>query len=133
MAIIRFLMLVAAFAALALPRLGMSETDVRVESRPGGAVADLPLTVHESIQPFLRGGVQVEELERDATPSGRPRESSDAKVLKGVAGAGVSFFLSPRHEIRTSYEYQPQLGNVPGDHDAERSESKLGIGYHFNF
>ncbi len=133
MAIIRFLMLIAAFAALALPRMGMSETDVRVESRPGGAVADLPLTVHESIQPFLRGGAQAEELGPDLTPSGRPRESSDETILKGVVGAGVSFYLSPKHEIRTSYEYQPQLGNIPGDHDAERSASKLGIGYHFNF
>ncbi|MBW2713629.1 MAG: hypothetical protein JRC77_07755 [Deltaproteobacteria bacterium] len=133
MAIIRFLMLIAAFAALALPRLGMSETEVRVESRPSGVVADLPLTVHESIQPFLRGGAQVEELEPDLTPSGRPRESSDETILKGVVGAGVSFYLSPRHEIRTSYEYQPQLGDVPGDRDSERSESHIGIGYHFNF
>ncbi len=129
MAIIRFLMLIAAFAALALPRLGMSETDINVESRPGGAVVDLPLPVHESIQPFLRGGAVVEEPEPDVTRSGPPQESDDEIVVKGVLGAGVSFILTPRQEIRTSYEYRPQLTDVPGeDHDTH-----LGIGYHFAF
>jgi opacity protein-like surface antigen len=129
MAIIRLLMLIAAFAALALPRIGISETNIQVEPRPGGAVADLRFPVHESIQPFLRGGAQVEVPERDVIPSDRPQESDDKTVLKGAVGAGISIFLTPEHEIRTAYEYRLQLSDVPG----EGNETHIGIGYHFSF
>ena len=129
MAIIRLLMLIAAFAALALPRVGISETDIQVEPRPGGAVADLRFPVHESIQPFLRGGAQVEVPERDVMPSGQPQAIDDKTILKGAVGAGISIFLTSEHEIRTTYEYRPQLSDVPG----EDNEAHIGIGYHFLF
>jgi hypothetical protein len=125
----RFLITVLTLPVIALPRVGISETDIHVESRPGGTVTDLRLPVNESVQPFLRGGAHIEEPDLEVTSS----EASSDEVVTGVVGAGISFFLNPRHEIRTSYEYQPVLNIVSGDHNAEGNNSNIRIGYHFNF
>lgn len=125
----RFLITTLTLPVIALPQVGNSETEIHVEPRPGGAVADLRLPIHESIQPFLRGGAQVEEADLEVTSS----ESSSDEVVTGVVGAGISFFLNPQHEIRTSVEYQPVLSPVSGIRGSEGNDSKLRIGYHFNF
>ncbi len=131
----RFLVTVLAtvLALLSIPRIGMGDATVHVASRSGGAVADLRLSLHESVQPFLRGGALVEEPEVSITLAGRPVQSFNDSVFKGVVGAGVSFFVTPQHEIRTSYEYRPQWGSIPGDLSSERNVPNLGIGYHFSF